>query len=221
MNQHWTDRLSEYIDGELSFTERVAVEKHLADCAACRETLADLRAVVAAAASAPDAAPARDLWQGIAQHIAPAQSDAVAIGGRGAPRTPRQFSFTLPQLLAASIVLAVLSGSGVFLALGSSGRGAAVATQPPSSVRQVDTRTNESYYDAAIRELEAALEQSRSRLDPATVKVIEDNIRIIDRAILDARTALERDPSNQFLNAHLENTMKRKIELLKRATSRS
>jgi len=221
MNQHWTDRLSEYMDGDLSFTERVAVERHLADCAACRETLADLRAVVAAAASLSDAPPASDLWQGIAQHIAPAQPGVVAIGARAAQRAPRQFSFTLPQLLAASIVLAVLSGSGVFLALNGSGRGPAVATQPPSNVRQVDTRASESYYDAAIRELEAALEQSRGRLDPATVEVIEDNIRIIDRAILDARTALERDPSNQFLNEHLENTMKRKIELLKRATSRS
>ncbi len=34
MNDQWTDRLSEYLDGELADAERVALEAHLASCAA-------------------------------------------------------------------------------------------------------------------------------------------------------------------------------------------
>ncbi len=44
----FTDRLSDYLDGEeLSATERAAIEAHLATCGACRTTLAELEAVAA------------------------------------------------------------------------------------------------------------------------------------------------------------------------------
>ena len=43
MSDVWTDRLSEYLDDELPPGERVALEGHLAQCAECSATLADLR----------------------------------------------------------------------------------------------------------------------------------------------------------------------------------
>ena len=46
MNDQWTDRLSEYVDGELAAGERTALEAHLATCAECRATLEELRRVV-------------------------------------------------------------------------------------------------------------------------------------------------------------------------------
>ena len=39
MTDQWTDRLSEYLDGELLTGERTALEEHLVGCAACRATL--------------------------------------------------------------------------------------------------------------------------------------------------------------------------------------
>ena len=36
MNDHWTDRLSEYLDGDLTAGERTALEAHLAPCGVCR-----------------------------------------------------------------------------------------------------------------------------------------------------------------------------------------
>ena len=44
---HLTERLSDYIDGSLSPSEREEVERHLAECEECANTLADLRGVVA------------------------------------------------------------------------------------------------------------------------------------------------------------------------------
>ena len=49
MSDVWTDRLSEYLDDELPPGERAALEGHLAQCAECSATLADLRRVVARA----------------------------------------------------------------------------------------------------------------------------------------------------------------------------
>ncbi|HJP56239.1 MAG TPA: zf-HC2 domain-containing protein, partial [Gemmatimonadales bacterium] len=59
---HWTSRLSEYLDNELSAPERAAADAHLRTCAACRGTLDELRAVTARAHALADRAPANDLW---------------------------------------------------------------------------------------------------------------------------------------------------------------
>ena len=43
MHEEWTDKLSEYLDGELADDERYAVESHLSGCAECAAVLDDLR----------------------------------------------------------------------------------------------------------------------------------------------------------------------------------
>src|SRR5207249_2341818 len=54
MKDQWTDRLSEYLDGELGAAERAALEGHLATCGECGATLAELRRVVARAGDRRD-----------------------------------------------------------------------------------------------------------------------------------------------------------------------
>ena len=78
---------------------------------------------------------------------------------------------------------------------------------------------NEAEYTAAVQSLESALEQQRDQLDPVTVAIVEENLRTIDAAITEARAALAQDPGNLYLNQHLENTVKKKIQLLRRATA--
>ena len=45
MTTHWTERLSEYHDGELSPAESDGCEAHLAECAECRGVLEEIRDV--------------------------------------------------------------------------------------------------------------------------------------------------------------------------------
>lgn len=73
-------------------------------------------------------------------------------------------------------------------------------------------------YDAAIADLERLLRSERERLDPRTVMVIERNLRAIDAAIAEARRALAADPADPYLNSHLADARRRKLELLRRAT---
>ena len=77
---------------------------------------------------------------------------------------------------------------------------------------------DEKRYDATVAELEQVLREHRSELEPATVRVIERNLAIIDRATEQARQALLADPSNPYLNGHLADQMRRKIRLLQTAT---
>ena len=74
-------------------------------------------------------------------------------------------------------------------------------------------------YDAAIADLEQVLRDHRGELDPATVRVIERNLRVIDDATAQARQALAADPASPYLNGHLATQLKRKLTLLRQATA--
>ena len=218
MNDQWMDRLSEYIDGELADTEREALERHLAVCDACTATVAELRAVVAAAHAAPDAMPEADLWSGIARRIE--ESDVVPIRTRA-----RRFSFSVSQLAAAAVVLMALSGGTVYLLQQQAAPAARSGTivNTAGGERPVRLVSDEpAPADPAVAEDVAALErtlaESRSQLDPATVEVVERSIESIDGAIAAARAALEADPGNPYLHRQLDNTMRKKLDLLRRAT---
>lgn len=207
MNDIWTKRLSEYIDGELDSAEQQALEAHLATCGHCYATLAELRQVVARAQTLEDREPAKDLWAGIRAGMIP----AVRPSGR-------RFSFSVPQLLAASIALALVSGGGMWLALKPVPPAVTpVAGTGPAGIREkIRPVTWTSQTDQAVAELEDALTRNESQLDTATVRVVRQSLAVIDRAITDARAALLRDPRNTYLNLHLANTMRRKVELLRR-----
>jgi len=71
----------------------------------------------------------------------------------------------------------------------------------------------------AIAELQDALSLNEGNLDTATVRIVRQNLAVIDRAISQAQHALRRDPGNTYLNLHLAETMRQKIELLRRANA--
>jgi hypothetical protein len=223
MADDFTDRLSDYLDGEdLSPDDRRTIDAHLAGCAECRSTLAELREVAAFGSSLPDWPPARDLWPGVARHIeGPARSNAVDL--RPASAFRRRFSFTLPQLVAAGLALMVLSGGTVWLARQGGSRtdfeplSAQVAPEAPrGEPRTVSAKGAD--YDEAVADLQRTIEARRGRLDPETLRVLETNLQSIDRAIAQCREALAADPSSVYLNTHLADAQRRKLSLLRRVS---
>ena len=213
MNDQWTNRLSEYLDGELDSSERSALEAHLATCGQCYATLGELQQVVARAKSLEDRPPTKDLWVGIRAGLTQ-ESEARLTPGRR-PGVSRRFSFTVPQLLAASIALVLLSGGSAWLALR---QGPTNTPEPIAVTRPAGTRVASwtGSTDIAIGELETALTQNEKQLDSTTVRIVRKNLAIINRAIAEARIALRNDPGNAYLNLHLADTMRRKVELLRR-----
>jgi len=213
MKDQWTDRLSEYLDGELTGPERTTLEAHVASCDACRTTLDELRRVVTNARALDDRPPTVDLWPAIATRIGLAARSKVR-------PLARRFAFTVPQLAAASVVLALLSGGAAWL-IGRRG----TPTPPVQAFERTATVLNASAYPgdpryaAQVADLERALARGRGQLDTATVRVIERNLRIIDRAIRGAQSALAADPANSYLNLHLAQEMRRKLELLRQAAT--
>ncbi len=214
----WSGKLSEYLDGELADAERIALERHLAACPECTGTLADLTLVARRARTLADQAPVADLWQGISARIAAAELSAH----RPRPIPARSRTFSLPQLATAAVAAALASGGAVWWATARwSPTGSApqtVEAPRPPGVRPALSSADRDY-EAAVSDLNRVLAAGRRTLDTATVRVLERNLAVIDRAIADARRALAADPNNAYLNAHLARTMHQKIDLLRQAAT--
>ncbi len=226
-DHHWQDRLSEYVDGGLTAGERRELEAHLAQCEECAATAEDLGRVVEQAQALEDRTPAQDLWVGIAERIGASTSgerSVVDLESRRRPRGSeahgRRFSFSLTQLVAASVVLVLLSAGSAWLALQSvAGPSAAQAEATSQSGQPWFASSLDEKYGLAIAELQRALDENRAQLDPQTVETIEENLIKVNRAIADARRALTEDPSSAYLNEHLARTMQQKLEFLHETTS--
>lgn len=275
MSTHWTDRLSDFQDAELSPTDHAACEAHLAECDECRTVLQELRLVTVIARSDREREPTTDLWPGVLGRISradqptprlprSAEADAkaevrplnaetrlhneriaevvafehprdraTAFGSASADasaRSPRRISFSVPQLaLAASLLIAVSAGVAYVAAGRNVVRPTAqevpiLAIAEPLSIPSAEVAPAnfaDAQFDKAVSDLEQILLQQRETLDPRTVVVIERNLRLIDEAIRQARAALDADPANMYLNSHLAEARRRKLDLLRRATSLS
>lgn len=237
-HEEWTAKLSDFLDDELTPDERYAVESHLQGCADCTAVLDELKQVVARA-RVLDARPSRaDLWPGVAAQIDQTHDTArpgaavLPMRARAAPRV----TFTLPQLAAASLLIAAMSGGLVWslrdrvASAPPAQRSDEVprASSPDASTVERDAFVERSVvpvgladaqYDAAVSDLERALKQGRGKLDPTTITIVEHNLQTIDEAIRQAREALAADPANTYLSGHLVEARRRKLDLLRRAAA--
>lgn len=234
MNTHWTDRLSEYHDGELSAADHAACEAHLAECDGCRGVLGELQGVITAARDDRDRDPGADLWPGILSRLdqvaATRSADVRQFSdGVAARKTRSQISFSLPQLaLAASLLIAVSAGVSYLAARTTNRPGpqerpiqAMAEALMPNSAEVTPANFADAQFDQAVADLEQILVEQRDTLDPRTVVIIERNLSVIDEAIGQARAALDADPANPYLNSHLADARRRKLDLLRRATTLS
>jgi hypothetical protein len=162
--------------------------------------------------------PGADLWPGIAARI--------GASGNVVPfplTTARRISFTIPQFVAASLALMVVSGGMVWLARAGGSRTDVAPVSAEAPVRRapeiLPVDFADPQYDQAVADLEETLQVGRGRLDSETVRVLEANLQAIDRAIEQSLQALEADPASLYLNAHLATARQRKLALLRRASA--
>lgn len=209
------ERLADYLTDALSASERAAVERHLGSCTRCAGVLASLDAPPAQAAALPVLAPSRDLWAGIASRIEPR---VLALAERAAPVAHPQRR-PVAWLAAAAVVL-VASTAFITYTITERGTPTIVASGAPPTVLPggpipASNVSMIKVYDVQIATLDSIVRLRHNQLDPKTVKVIEKNLKLIDKAIAESRAALLKDPRSRFLNDQLTHVLDQKVGLLR------
>ena len=231
MKDRFNDLLSDFLDHDLPRGEAEALERHLAECAECRDTLAALERVKTRAATLVDPPAPTDLWAGIASRIGTAGSTSVnprRVVVHEMPRRPALWSVPQWALAAAAFVAVALGVSWVVQSRMMPGLRPAAVVQPEKGASNVSilqdsgTEASNVSFDATaiesqIGQLQQALDRGRDKLDPKTVKVLEENLRIIHTATEDARRALEQDPANRDLQNYFAGSVQSKLDMVKRA----
>ncbi|HEV2132387.1 MAG TPA: zf-HC2 domain-containing protein [Longimicrobiaceae bacterium] len=237
------ERLDEFLDGMLPREEAMLVETHLATCEACRREKESLAELLARAGELPrEIAPPRDLWLDIAARLdqrriplrglelhaadttAPAaEPQVISLDARRAARSTRRAAWMAWGVrAAAALALIVLSSTITAVLMRQGPQEAQLATQQAAPARPgitalVAFEPTEAEYIRTADDLAAVLDSRRHLLAPETARVVEENLRIIDRAIAEARAALEADPNNVDLTHMLGGTYQQKIEMLQHA----
>lgn len=132
MKMHCNDmskQLTGYARGEISQPKRLAMQRHLQQCAACRARLADLDPVAAALLKAPETPPAPER---LAHHLmqqARLRSRQTAVATLG----PIAWWRTATVAMRSAAMLALMLGLGLGGFLGATANSARVNEQPMES----------------------------------------------------------------------------------------
>jgi hypothetical protein len=242
MSEHLSERqLNEYAEGLLADVERRRAADHLADCAACREAVTQIRSLREGARrmAPPSFSTGRDLWPAIEARI---RENPVRAGGGGeavergeirarseTPRTGMRGAWRRPALLAAAALVLVSLSSALTLMIAREGSPPAPGTTPEriAAAGEEDadvafltvSREVSEAYEPTIQDLRQVLEENRDRLDPETVQVVEESLRIIEEAIEEAVAALAADPASSTANRTLRSMYDAKLQLLQQAAA--
>ena len=100
--EQFSDRLADYLEGDVPQAVRAAMESHADVCASCGALLGDITALRLDAAALPALQPSRDLWGGIAERI---DARVLPLEVPAAKRSIVHRTWMRPAVAAAALVL--------------------------------------------------------------------------------------------------------------------
>jgi anti-sigma-K factor RskA len=214
--------LDDYVTGDLSEEARPPVEDHVTTCALCAAEVESLRQILTRAAQLPKSIdPPADAWSNVRSAISRDESAARENNPVSRSRIWRRRYI----LAAAAVLIAVLSSAGTAVYMKGrypgAGSGREVANNSsteamPATLAAFTVEENNYLRTASM--LQDLLDQQEASLAPETVAQLRASLRTIDEAILEARNALARDPSNKLLVQMLSASYRQKVDLLRRTT---
>jgi anti-sigma-K factor RskA len=213
--------LDDYVTGDLTEDARAPVDDHVSVCAICSAEVESLKRVLERAADLPKSIdPPAEAWSNIRSAILRDERVAGSHVDRGGLVFWRR-----PWVMAAAaaVLVAVLSSTITALYLNSRSPSIALARLAPDSESATPPTlaaftVEENNYLRQASMLQDLLDQQESSLAPETVAQLKTSLRTIDEAIIEARNALARDPSNKLLVEMLSANYKQKVDLLRRST---
>ena len=212
--------LDDYVTGEVNADARGPVEDHVAICEICSAEVESLKRILVRASDLPKSIePPAEAWSNIRTAILREESAAASHSTRMA--SPAFWRRTWVITAAAAVVVAVLSSTITTVYLNSrsatsTAQRTVTENETPATLAAFTIEENNYLRQASA--LQDLLDQQETALAPETVAQLKASLRTIDEAILEARSALARDPSNKLLIEMLSTNYKQKVDLLRRST---
>jgi predicted anti-sigma-YlaC factor YlaD len=203
------DVLNDYADGSIVPAARVAAAEHLASCVSCRAELQGLESLLSSLRALPrNIEPSRDLLAGIHERSAlPERRDWQS-----------RSLWSARYWLAAAAVVLIAASSLVTRQLANNTGGDSADTSTALSAQRNASQT-ELQYMLATDALLNALRRERAGMSPELLRLVDENLRVIDQSILESRAALREQPGNAALHSLIRASYERKIDLLRSAVS--
>ncbi|MEJ7758451.1 MAG: hypothetical protein WKF55_02540 [Gemmatimonadaceae bacterium] len=184
-----------------------------------------LRALLARAAELPKSVePPADAWPKIREAIA--AKGAIAPEINRLQRKPALWQ--RPAFLLAAAAVLVIGSSAVTAKLVGGKTDAAsqpvAVTSSPERARASGPATLAEFvevekdYIRTASQLSETLQSGEGSLAPETIAKLDESLRVIDAAILEARRALAADPANRTIVEMLSGSYEQKLDLLRRTT---
>ena len=207
-------RLEALVDDAADAAERADVAAHVAACADCRRTLAELQAIHDAAGRLGPMAPPDHVWLEVAGQIRLTEPSVPA-----EPAAARSARPAVWQWIGIAAALVVVTAS-VYLLRSPSVPPPAAATAsnvaPAATVESIEQELQqaEAHYDNAISQLESMARTGDASLDPVVAATLQRNLSAIDQAIVESRQALNQDPGSMPARESLFAALRRKVSVL-------
>lgn len=220
-HEFWTDKLSDWLEGELPDRGAAAVQEHLDACEACARVAEELAEVRRQAHALTVSVPAVDLWPAIQADLGrdPLADEVIDLTRHmdGYPeRAPEArlvkpgIFLGIPQLVAAALVL--LLGGWAFGAMMPGAAARATTSDPIATLPfvQASQALGTPEMSTRLSALESQVVSRRDELPPRVLEVLNRNLALIDRAIAESLAALEEAPEATYLRSHLEAALERR-----------
>ena len=219
-----TERLSAFVDGELSAVEAAAVRTHAAGCTNCTAAIEELRALVTQARALDVPEPPPTLWPSIEGELERRERFAWL---KISPW--RTFGFgALAGAVAVAVVLVALpavykqrngppaSPPGAELVVASS----AAAADPLLHEAETEFAEAAAAYERSIEKLRGLLAREEARWSPHERSRMAERIDRLDEAIARSRELARRTPGDSAGNEQLFAAYQQKIAFLAAAVHR-
>jgi len=217
------ERLSAFVDGELSAVEAAGVRAHAAGCAACSAAIAELRALVANTRALDAPEPPPTLWAAIAGDLERRDRFAWL---KISPWRP----FGFGALAGAVAVVLVTTALPAFRARNAApaappgaemlATSAAAATDPLLHEAEAEFAQAAAAYERSIAKLRTLLTREEARWSAQERSRIAERIGRLDEAIARSRELARRTPGDSAGNEQLFAAYQQKIAFLAAAVHR-
>lgn len=204
--------LDDFMNGSLEKTLAGNMKQHLESCPECRAVKDSVAKLLEKSHKLPkEVTPPRNLWPGIRERIETQKNSRSLQTGRLSPSR----NGLIPVWVAAAVVLLGVLVYWViqnpYSRLGND------VTEVSGTTEPAFTETILAGYTSARGMLYAELEKRQDELDPETLKIVMENMRIMDQAAKQIREALEKDPGNWELERMLMASYHKEVRLLRMA----